>query len=270
MRRSYASVAKNDVMSSSLPSNLLQGYSRVFERSSSHSSSSGETRTKTPPACEEEPAVPINILASSLLVRSRNRHFQSAHNLSSSCSPPHCSNDELHLSQQFYQPQSALPQLSRPAISYGTNHILPNVGQNSHCQNFRGGGSYDKRIVLYKTEMCRTFEETGLCRYGIKCQFAHDKSELRQVARHPRYKTEICKTYWQLGTCPYGKRCCFIHNESEIIVSANGPAFNFLPPSPMNAIPRAVVPGTQNDEMIEETDMESMLGHLPVDMLSML
>lgn len=72
----------------------------------------------------------------------------------------------------------------------------------------------DKRIKLYKTEICRTFEETGACRYGAKCQFAHCKEELRSTARHPRYKTEICKTFWEHGTCPYGKRCCFIHNES--------------------------------------------------------
>ncbi|EPZ35454.1 hypothetical protein O9G_004658 [Rozella allomycis CSF55] len=70
-----------------------------------------------------------------------------------------------------------------------------------------------KKISLYKTELCRTFEETGFCRYGTKCQFAHDMSELRSVARHPRYKTEICKTFWEQGNCPYGKRCCFIHTE---------------------------------------------------------
>ena len=74
----------------------------------------------------------------------------------------------------------------------------------------------DKKIVLYKTEMCRTFEETGNCKYGTKCQFAHDPIEIRNIPRHPRYKTEICKTFWQLGNCPYGKRCCFIHTENEL------------------------------------------------------
>lgn len=77
--------------------------------------------------------------------------------------------------------------------------------------------SSDKRITLYKTEMCRTFEETGTCKYGIKCQFAHDRSELRNIQRHPRYKTEICKTFWEQGNCPYGKRCCFIHTENEVL-----------------------------------------------------
>ncbi|KAJ3139060.1 hypothetical protein HK101_003683, partial [Irineochytrium annulatum] len=68
-----------------------------------------------------------------------------------------------------------------------------------------------KKLNLYKTELCRSFEETGVCRYGGKCQFAHSRSELRVVDRHPKYKTQMCKTFWEKGTCPYGKRCCFIH-----------------------------------------------------------
>lgn len=59
--------------------------------------------------------------------------------------------------------------------------------------------------------MCRSFEETGACRYGNKCQFAHGQGELRTINRHPRYKTEVCKTFHTIGTCPYGKRCRFIH-----------------------------------------------------------
>ncbi|CAG8508868.1 7221_t:CDS:2 [Funneliformis caledonium] len=72
-----------------------------------------------------------------------------------------------------------------------------------------------KKATLYKTEMCRNWEERGSCRYGAKCQFAHSANELRIVQHHPKYKTEICKTFWQNGTCPYGKRCCFIHNDKE-------------------------------------------------------
>jgi hypothetical protein len=71
----------------------------------------------------------------------------------------------------------------------------------------------DKKQALYKTEMCRSWEETGTCRYGQKCQFAHSIQELRVVDRHPKYKTEMCKTFWEKGTCPYGKRCCFIHTD---------------------------------------------------------
>lgn len=67
----------------------------------------------------------------------------------------------------------------------------------------------------YKTELCKSFTETGACRYGLKCQFAHGKEEIRSVLRHPKYKTEICKTFHTTGTCPYGIRCRFIHTRSK-------------------------------------------------------
>eukprot|EP01103_Thecamoeba_quadrilineata_P004941 TRINITY_DN14806_c0_g1_i1.p1 TRINITY_DN14806_c0_g1~~TRINITY_DN14806_c0_g1_i1.p1 ORF type:complete len:366 (+),score=50.39 TRINITY_DN14806_c0_g1_i1:55-1152(+) len=87
---------------------------------------------------------------------------------------------------------------------------------------------------LYKTELCRSFEETGACRYGLKCQFAHGRPELRPVSRHPKYKTEVCKTFHTIGTCPYGKRCRFIHTEPPFIQS-NAPA-----PAPVIVEPKVV------------------------------
>ncbi|KAJ3118556.1 hypothetical protein HDU96_000508 [Phlyctochytrium bullatum] len=77
-----------------------------------------------------------------------------------------------------------------------------------------------KKVNLYKTELCRSWEETGDCRYGAKCQFAHSMEELRVVERHPKYKTQMCKTFWEKGTCPYGKRCCFIHTTSTLNAAA--------------------------------------------------
>lgn len=67
----------------------------------------------------------------------------------------------------------------------------------------------------YKTELCRTFHESGSCKYGTKCQFAHGTAELRGLSRHPKYKTELCRTYHTVGFCPYGSRCHFIHNAEE-------------------------------------------------------
>nr|XP_056701856.1 mRNA decay activator protein ZFP36L2-like [Euleptes europaea] len=67
----------------------------------------------------------------------------------------------------------------------------------------------------YKTELCRTFEESGACKYGGKCQFAHGAGELRGLSRHPKYKTEPCRTFHTSGICPYGARCHFIHNAEE-------------------------------------------------------
>lgn len=65
----------------------------------------------------------------------------------------------------------------------------------------------------YKTELCRPFEESGSCKYGDKCQFAHGYHELRNLARHPKYKTELCRTFHTIGFCPYGPRCHFIHED---------------------------------------------------------
>jgi hypothetical protein len=67
----------------------------------------------------------------------------------------------------------------------------------------------------YKTELCRPFEESGTCKYGDKCQFAHGAHELRCLARHPKYKTELCRTFHTSGFCPYGPRCHFVHNAEE-------------------------------------------------------
>ncbi|KAM7412531.1 hypothetical protein PAMA_020078 [Pampus argenteus] len=68
----------------------------------------------------------------------------------------------------------------------------------------------------YKTELCRTFEESGACKYDGKCQFAHGLNELRGLSRHPKYKTEPCRTFHSIGFCPYGARCHFIHNADEL------------------------------------------------------
>ncbi|XP_030599446.1 mRNA decay activator protein ZFP36L1 [Archocentrus centrarchus] len=68
----------------------------------------------------------------------------------------------------------------------------------------------------YKTELCRTYEESGACKYGAKCQFAHGMDELRGLNRHPKYKTEPCRTFHTIGFCPYGARCHFIHNADEV------------------------------------------------------
>jgi len=45
----------------------------------------------------------------------------------------------------------------------------------------RGTGNPDPR--LYKTELCRSYNRTGYCRYGLKCQFAHGIRELRPSPR---------------------------------------------------------------------------------------
>ncbi|XP_048474194.1 mRNA decay activator protein ZFP36L1-like, partial [Rhincodon typus] len=76
-------------------------------------------------------------------------------------------------------------------------------------------GGLQQPSPRYKTELCRPFQESGLCRYGEKCQFAHGLGELRILSRHPKYKTELCRTFHSSGFCPYGSRCHFIHHPAE-------------------------------------------------------
>jgi hypothetical protein len=91
----------------------------------------------------------------------------------------------------------------------------------------------------YKTELCKSYTDTGICRYGTKCQFAHGKEEIRPILRHPKYKTEICKTFHSTGTCPYGIRCRFIHTRAkdEYTVFGDEDA-NKTPPPPGIPVPQ--------------------------------
>ncbi|BFZ07158.1 hypothetical protein BsWGS_10197 [Bradybaena similaris] len=83
----------------------------------------------------------------------------------------------------------------------------------SDNDNDRNGSHRSVNSSRYKTELCRPFEESGSCKYGDKCQFAHGYHELRNLARHPKYKTELCRTFHTVGFCPYGPRCHFIHED---------------------------------------------------------
>lgn len=68
-------------------------------------------------------------------------------------------------------------------------------------------------LLRPQTELCHTWLETGGCRYGARCQFAHGNHELRAIHRHPKYKTQPCRTFSTQGFCPYGDRCNFIHDQ---------------------------------------------------------
>lgn len=100
----------------------------------------------------------------------------------------------------------------------------------------------------YKTELCRPYAETGFCKYGEKCQFAHGGVELRNMPRHPKYKTELCRTFHTTGLCGYGTRCHFIHNAEEARNASSSyggfrgpegeiPMQNVTPPSSLHGSP---------------------------------
>ena len=73
------------------------------------------------------------------------------------------------------------------------------------------------RRSLYKTAMCHSWEKTGKCSFGPRCQFAHGPEELRpRPAINDRYKTALCKSWESSGMCPYGDKCGFAHGLHEL------------------------------------------------------
>ncbi|XP_051844993.1 mRNA decay activator protein ZFP36 [Antechinus flavipes] len=100
-----------------------------------------------------------------------------------------------------------LPPRAAPAATAAPSEGAPGSGSPA-------GAASSSR---YKTELCRTFSESGKCRYGSKCQFAHGLEELRPASRHPKYKTELCRKFLLLGACPYGTRCHFIHTPYDVL-----------------------------------------------------
>lgn len=62
-----------------------------------------------------------------------------------------------------------------------------------------------------KIELCRSFQETGFCRYGYACFFAHGLEEL--LIEQPILKTKVCRNYQRNNQCKYGDRCNFKHEK---------------------------------------------------------
>ena len=77
---------------------------------------------------------------------------------------------QLLLNRQFQQQSQSLQQTQ----------------QQQDDLNNNGPSINNRKLGLYKTELCRSWEEKGTCRYGNKCQFAHGEEELRNVRRHPK------------------------------------------------------------------------------------
>lgn len=69
----------------------------------------------------------------------------------------------------------------------------------------------------YKTEMCKNWEKSSYCPYGVKCRFAHGKEELmaKENESDPNYKSKDCLSFFKYGSCNFGRRCCFRHDERK-------------------------------------------------------
>lgn len=140
--------------------------------------------------------------------------------------PPHISHMSGGVYPAPYSPNNFYTQADAytPALAQALARQLQYDAPAYLRDNHGGPSANNRKLGLYKTELCRSWEEKGSCRYGPKCQFAHGEDEIRKVSRHPKvrpnsmprwsrgtnpsiqYKTEICRTFWVSGSCPYGKR----------------------------------------------------------------
>ena len=56
--------------------------------------------------------------------------------------------------------------------------------------------------------------ETGKCPYGEVCKFAHGKNDIQeQLPPNMKYKSELCREYHGKGICYFGVRCHFVHEK---------------------------------------------------------
>lgn len=77
------------------------------------------------------------------------------------------------------------------------------------------GSSKQKHIeaVLWKTTPC-TFFESGCCKKGKNCTFAHGEEDTR--LRPDLIKTVICSSYHRHRTCRAGDSCRFAHGPKDL------------------------------------------------------
>ena len=91
--------------------------------------------------------------------------------------------------KQFSSASTSKRSLEAFASSTDFNDIVVQQSTNQQQTN-DNQASYNGKD-RYKTELCRSWEETGFCRYGDKCQFAHGRQELRVVTRHHKVSISL-------------------------------------------------------------------------------
>lgn len=74
----------------------------------------------------------------------------------------------------------------------------------------------EKPKILYKTELCKKWNEIGYCPYEKKCNYAHGEQELSvKIQKTNNYKKKKCLNFHEKGFCEYGSRCSFAHDKNR-------------------------------------------------------
>ncbi|KAK1440301.1 hypothetical protein QVD17_06126 [Tagetes erecta] len=99
-------------------------------------------------------------------------------------------------------------------------------------------GSSSSSGRSYKTDICLSYlENSGFCRYGSKCQFAHVNKEIHPVPFSYKSVLETpCKNYSPSGTCSFGpKRRSVYHETSTPTSSTTRTISQIKPDGPSNS-----------------------------------
>lgn len=69
-----------------------------------------------------------------------------------------------------------------PPYSYSMQYF-PYSRRTTSQANYNRSNNLPKvaKSALYKTELCKNFNNSGYCRYGDMCQFAHGTDQLRKA-----------------------------------------------------------------------------------------
>lgn len=107
-------------------------------------------------------------------------------------------------------------QQARPCHKLRNSSFSSSASAKAHHQNHQNQQNQQNQTrnintQLYKTELCGSFINMGMCPYGNKCQFAHGQHELKVVERPANWRSKPCANWAKFGSCRYGKRCCFKH-----------------------------------------------------------
>ncbi|KAL1917430.1 uncharacterized protein VTP21DRAFT_3823 [Calcarisporiella thermophila] len=142
--------------------------------------------------------------------------------------PPHHPQQQHQQLPQQQQPPPKSPQQHRHQHhqQHSPNDVKPQEDPDERGkreERFREHPRDRRRrkAELFRTEMCRTFEEKGHCPYGDRCEYAHTEAELRPLYRPWNFKTKPCRTFHESGHCPYGKRCHYRHNSGTDEIPPN-------------------------------------------------
>lgn len=122
----------------------------------------------------------------------------------------------------------------------------------------------------YKTELCRSFQVHGSCKYSFRCNYAHGLGQLRSPSRHGKYKTRNCQSYHRTGFCRYGARCSFIHDPEEGVLRcsiANKEVLEALHYHPEDESRIANITWRLDDDPLinQPTSLHFIKSHTPLD-----